>query len=123
MVFTLLGASGEEPLTEAEAAALSDQERGAIEQAEEELRAEIVRFLDRTRPLERTRDEALVQLLRQTAGPLVTHGLDDIRQGLRKQIKDAVKLGRWLDQVQREVYTETVGEAVHIYHPWYFADR
>jgi len=103
MVFTLLGASGEEPLTEAEAAALSDQERGAMEQAEEELRAEIVRFLDRTRPLERARDEALVQLLRQTAGPLVTHGLDDIRQGLRKQIKDAVKLGRWLDQVQREV--------------------
>lgn len=49
------------------------------------------------------RDDALAQLLRQSAGPLVTHGLDDIRQGLRKQIKDAVKLGRWLDQVQREV--------------------
>ena len=103
MVFTLLGASGEEPLTETEAAALDDEERARIQQAEADLRAEIVRFLDRTRPLERARDEALAQLLRQTAGPIVTHGLDDIRQGLRKQIKDAVKLGRWLDQVQREV--------------------
>ncbi|WP_404299629.1 Lon protease family protein [Alicycliphilus denitrificans] len=103
MVFTLLGPGGEEPLTEAEAGALGAQERATIEQAEQELRAEIVRFLDRTRPLERTRDEALAQLLRQSAGPLVTHGLDDIRQGLRKQIKDAVKLRRWLEQVEQQV--------------------
>ncbi len=103
MVFTLLGPDGKEPMTEADAAAMSAQEHSAIEQAEQELRAEIVRFLDRTRPLERTRDEALAQLLRQSAGPLVTHGLDDIRQGLRKQIKDAVKLRRWLDQVQEQV--------------------
>ena len=102
MVFTLLGPGGE-PLTEADGAALGAPERAAIELAEQELRAEIVRFLEQTRPLERARDDALAQLLRQSAGPLVTHGLDDIRQGLRKQIKDAVKLGRWLDQVQREV--------------------
>lgn len=102
MVFTLLGPGGE-PLTEADGAALGAPERAAIELAEQELRTEIVRFLEQTRPLERARDDALAQLLRQSAGPLVTHGLDDIRQGLRKQIKDAVKLGRWLDQVQREV--------------------
>ena len=103
MLFTLLGASGEAPLSEAEADALTPDERAAIEQAEQALRAEIVRFLERTRPLERARDEALTQLLRQSASPLVTHGLDDIRQGLRKQIKDGVKLGRWLDQVQQQV--------------------
>ncbi|WOO33722.1 ATP-binding protein [Diaphorobacter limosus] len=103
MLFTLLGPGGEEPLTEAEAAALSAPQRSSLEQSEQELRAEIVRFLDRTRPLERARDEALAQLLRQSAGPLVTHGLDDVRQGLRKQIKDTVKLGRWLDQVEEQV--------------------
>ncbi|MGD9774064.1 Lon protease family protein [Diaphorobacter sp.] len=103
MVFTLLGATTHEPLTEADAAALGSAERAAIAQAEQELHAEIVRFLDRTRPLEHARDEALAQLLRQSAGPLLTHGLDEVRQGLRKQIKDGVKLGRWLDQIQREV--------------------
>ena len=103
MVFTLLGPGGEEPLTEVDAGSLSAAERSAIEQSEQELRAEIVRFLDRTRPLEHTRDESLAQLLRQSAGPLVTHGLDDMRQGLRKQIKDTVKLGRWLDQVKEQM--------------------
>ena len=102
MVFTLLGQGGE-AITDQEAQALSPAQRQAIEQAEQELRAEIVRFLDRTRPLERTRDEALEQLHRQTAKPLVDHALDPIRQSLRKQIKDAVKLSHWFDQVQREV--------------------
>lgn len=103
MVFTLLGSGGEEPLSEAHADALGTEERGAIEQAEQELRTEIVRFLERTRPLEHARDKALAQLLRQCAGPLVTHGLDEVRQSLRKQIKDAVKLRRWLDQVEQQV--------------------
>lgn len=31
------------------------------------------------------------------------HALHGIRQGLRKQIKDAVKLTQWLDQVERAV--------------------
>lgn len=102
MVFTLLGSDGK-GLTEAEAEALTREQRAAIEQAEQELRAEISRFLERMRPLERARDEALAALRRQTAKPLVDHALDEIRQGLRKQIKDAAKLGHWFDQIQREV--------------------
>lgn len=102
MVFTLLGSDGQ-AIGEAEAQALTREQRAAIEAAEQELRAEIARFLEQTRPLERTRDESLAALRRQTARPLVDHALDEIRQGLRKQIKDSAKLGHWLDQVQREV--------------------
>ena len=102
MVFTLTGAKGQ-PLTEAEAHALPRERRAEIEAAEQALRTEIARFLESTRPLERARDDALAALRRQTIKPLVEHALHDIRQGLRKQIKDAVKLTQWLDQVERTV--------------------
>jgi predicted ATP-dependent protease len=102
MVFTLTGPKGQ-PLTEAEARALPRERRAEIDAAEQELRAEIARFLETTRPLERTRDDALAALRRQTVKPLVEHALHGIRQGLRKQIKDAVKLTQWLDQVERAV--------------------
>ena len=102
MVFTLLGARGQ-PLTEEEAHALPRERRAAIEAAEQELRAEITRFLDTMRPLEQARDEALVKLRRQTIVPLLERHLQDIRRELQKQIKDAVKLGRWFDQVEREL--------------------
>ena len=102
MVFTLTGPKGQ-PLTEGEARALPRERRAEIDAAELELRAEIAKFLETTRPLERTRDDALAALRRQTIKPLVEHALHGIRQGLRKQIKDAVKLTQWLDQVERAV--------------------
>lgn len=102
MLFSLLG-KNHKPLTDTQAQELTPEQRSHIERTEQELRAEIVRFFEATRPLERTRDEALTALLRQTAKPLLAHALDDIRQSLRKQIKDTVKIGQWLDQVQREV--------------------
>lgn len=100
MVFTLTGPKGQ-PLTEGEARALARERRAEIDIAELELRAEIAQFLETTRPLERTRDDALAALRRQTIKPLVEHALHGIRQGLRKQIKDAVKLTQWLDQSAR----------------------
>lgn len=105
MIFTLLGQGGA-PITEAQAQALTPAQRQAIELSEQELRAQIVRFLDHTRPLERTRDEAHAQLQHQSAKPLVEHALDPIRQGLRKHIKDGIKLGHWFEQVQREVLAQ-----------------
>lgn len=102
MVFTLLGDNGH-PLTEEDAHALSRERRAEIDEAEQKLRDEIARFLETTRPMERERDEALEKLRRQTIKPLVERALQDIRNGLRKQIKDTVKLGQWLDQVQRQV--------------------
>ena len=102
MVFTLTGPKGQ-ALTEAEARALPRERRAEIDAAEQELRTEIARFLEAVRPLERTRDDALAALRRQTIKPLVEHALHDIRQGLRKQIKDTVKLTHWLDQVEQAV--------------------
>ena len=102
MVFTLIGPEGQ-PLTEADAHALSRERRAEIETAEQQLRAEIARFLDATRPLERQRDEALEQLRRQVTKPLLDHELQEVRNSLRKQIKDTVKLGQWLDQMHQQV--------------------
>ena len=102
LVFTLVGASGQ-PLTEAEVRALTREQRSTIETDEQALHAEIARFLDTTRPQERARDEALARLRRQTVKPLVEQALHGIRQDLRKQIKDAAKLGQWLEQVEDAV--------------------
>jgi len=102
MVFTLTGPQGQ-PLTESEARALPRERRAEVEQAEQALRAEIARFLEAARPLERARDAALAALRRQTVKPLVEQLLHGIRQGLRKQIKDAAKLAQWLDQVEHAV--------------------
>lgn len=100
MVFTLLGPQGE-PLTEADA--LTRERRAEIDEAEQKLRNAIARFLDDMRPLERQRDEALAQLRRQVVRPLLDHGLQEVRNSLRKQIKDTVKLGQWLGQVRQQV--------------------
>ncbi|MBI2749696.1 MAG: AAA family ATPase [Burkholderiales bacterium] len=102
LVFTLMGDEGH-ALTEGEARALPKDKRTEIDQAEQELRNEIARFLDKTRPLERVMNEALAALRRQTVKPLLDHELQDIRVSLKKQIKDSVKLGAYLDQVSHDV--------------------
>lgn len=102
LVFTLIGEEGH-ALTEGEARALPKDKRTEIDQAEQELRNEIARFLDKTRPLERVMNEALAALRRQTVKPLLDHELQDIRVSLKKQIKDSVKLGAYLDQVSHDV--------------------
>jgi predicted ATP-dependent protease len=102
MVFTLTGPKGQ-PLTEGEARALPRERRAEIDIAEQALRTEIARFLDTARPLERARDEALATLRRQAVKPLVDNALHALRQNLRQQIKDAIKLTQWLDQVERTV--------------------
>ena len=102
MVFTRHDDTGE-PLTAEKAATLSPGERAAIDADEEALRAEIGRFTERSRARELAANEALAALRRQAVKPLLEHGLQAVRGALRKQIKDAVKLGRWLDQVQAHV--------------------
>ena len=102
LVFTLIGDKGQ-ALTEGEARALPKDRRAEIDQAEQELRGEIARFLERMRPLERIKNEALAALRRQVVKPLLDHELQEIRNSLKKQIKDSVKLGSFLDQVQHNV--------------------
>ena len=102
LVFTLIGEAGH-ALTEGEARALPKERRTEIDKSEQELRNEIARFLEKTRPLERVMNEALAALRRQSVKPLLDHELQDIRVSLKKQIKDSVKLGAYLDQVLHDV--------------------
>ncbi len=103
MVFTLLGKKGQ-ALTEDEVLALPKARRVEVEQAEQELRAEITRYIEKTQPLERAMNEALAALQRQVVKPLVEREMQAIRAGLKKQIKDAAKLNAWLDAIAQDVF-------------------
>ena len=102
LVFTLMGERGTS-LTEAEVRALPKERRAEIDLAEQQLREAIAQFLDKTRPMLRVMNEGLASLRRQVVKPLLDHELQEIRTGLKKQIKDSVKLGNYLDQVVHDV--------------------
>ena len=102
LIFTLRGEKGQ-ALTENEALALPKERRTEISQAELALRAEIARYLEKTRPMERVMNEGLAALKRQVVKPLMERELQEIRNGLKKQIKDSVKLSAYLEQVVHDV--------------------
>ncbi|MBI2747256.1 MAG: AAA family ATPase [Burkholderiales bacterium] len=102
LVLTLRDEKGE-PMTEGKLLALPKEKRAETDRLEEELRGEITRYLERTRALERVLNEGLAALRRQVIKPLLEHELQEIRNELRKQIKDTVKLGSYLDQVAHDV--------------------
>lgn len=102
MVFTYRNEKGH-TLTEEEVLMLPKERRTQIDQTEQELRVEISRYFEKYTARERARDEALAALRRQVVKPLLDHELQEIRNGLKKQIKDTVKLGVYLDQVAHDV--------------------
>ena len=102
LVFTLLDDTGN-ALTEAQAHALPKERRAEIDLAEQALREAITQFLEKTRPMLRVLNEGLASLRRQVVKPLLEHELQAIRTPLKKQIKDSVKLGTYLDQVEHDV--------------------
>ncbi len=102
LVFTLRDEKGR-ALTENQALALPRERRAEIDRAEQELRGEINRFLEKIRPMERVMNEGLAALRRQVVKPLLEHALQEIRNELKKQIKDSVKLGAYLEQVMHDV--------------------
>ncbi|MEO6421544.1 MAG: ATP-binding protein [Candidatus Nitrotoga sp.] len=102
MVFTLLGQKNH-ALTEDEVLVLPKEHRVEIEQAEQELRAEITSYFEKTGPLERVMNDALAALRRQTVKPLLNYKLQGIRDGLKNEEKDYVKLNGYLDQVMQNV--------------------
>ena len=103
MVFTLTGKKGQ-ALTEDEVLALPKARRAEVERAEQELRDEITRYIEKTQPLERAMNEALAALRRQVVKPLLEREKQAIRAGLKKQIKDAAKLNAWLDAIAQDVF-------------------
>jgi predicted ATP-dependent protease len=102
LVFTLLSEKGH-TLTEDDVVILPKERRAEIEQAEQELRTEITRYFEKTRPLEKLMNEALAALRRQVVKPLLDQELQKIRGSLKKQIKDATKLTTYLDHVERDI--------------------
>lgn len=102
MVFTYRNPEGK-TLTEEEMLEQPKEIRAQIDQAELELRAEISLYFDKTIAMNRTKDDALGALRRQVVKPLLDHELQAIRTALKKQIKDSVKLGNYLDQIARDV--------------------
>ncbi len=102
MVFTLRDAAGE-PLTAGKAMALSSEQRVRMDSAEDALRMEISRYLEKVRAMEQSLNESLSTLRRQTIKPLLDRELQTIRNEMRKQIKDTVKLGNYLDQVHHDI--------------------
>ena len=102
MIFTLLDKKGH-VLTEDDVLALPKEHRAEVEQAEQELRAEITRYFERTRPMERVMNEALAALRRQVVKPLLDHELQEIHNGLKKQAKGSAKLDAYLEQIMHDV--------------------
>lgn len=102
MVFTQCDEQGE-PLTAGKALELTREQRAEAEAAENALRTEISRFLEKARARELVMNESLAALRRQMIQPMLDHAMQDIRNRLRKQIKDTVKLGQYLEQAQQDV--------------------
>lgn len=102
MLFTLRGKKGH-AMTEEEMLALPKEQRAAINQAEQELLAEINRYFEQTRPLERQMHDALAALRRQTVKPLLERAIGAIRAGLDVETADTDKLDASLDQVSTDI--------------------
>ncbi len=106
---TPLGPRGQ-PLNEAEVRVLPPERRATIARDEDALRAEIDRFAQAMRPLERERDAALAALRRAVVQPLVQQAL----HGARQIAPQAARLAQWLDQVER-----TLLDSIDLLEPYY----
>lgn len=102
MIFTFLGKEGHS-LTEDEVLSLPKEDRAEIEKSEQELRVEITRYFEKTRPLERVMNEELAALRRQAVKPLLDHELQEIRAGLIHQADDSSRLNSYLEHVAQDV--------------------
>ena len=102
LLFTLRGPEGR-AMTEDEMLALPRERRADIARLEQELLAEINRYLERVRPLEQALEQALADLRRRVVRPLIDRQLREVREELKKQIKDSVKLGAWLNRVKEDI--------------------
>ncbi|MDD2467800.1 MAG: ATP-binding protein [Desulfobulbus sp.] len=102
MMFTLRGPKGH-AMTEDEMLALSKEEREAINQAEEALLAEINRYFEITRPLERQMEDDLTELRRQVVRPLLEREVTTLLHGLTEDGRDCPKLSLYLEQLSQDI--------------------
>jgi predicted ATP-dependent protease len=90
-------------MTENDMVALAKDERDAINQAEEELLAEINRYFETTRPLERQMHEDLAELRRQVVRPLLDREIQALVQNMEQDAPSATKLAAYLEQVCKDI--------------------
>lgn len=102
MVFTLLDQSGK-ILTETEALTLPKERRSEIDQAEQALQAEIARYFEKIRPLERAKDDALVTLQRNKIKLVIESELQVIRTTLALSGEDEVKFCHYLEKMEEDI--------------------
>ncbi len=102
LIFTLMDKNGHAMQEEA-VMALSADQRMVLEEAEQELRSEIARYLEIARPIEREIDQQLAQLRRNAVEPVVARELDAICTALAGRILDEPRFAKYLAQVTRDV--------------------
>lgn len=102
LVFTLKDARGE-PVTSGKAMALTTEQRLKIDSDEGSV-APGDQPVSGKNQCDETRDErAPGRFASPAIKPMLEHELQEIRNALRKKIKDSVKLGNYLDQIQHNV--------------------
>ena len=102
LVFTLLGEDGQSMQEEA-VLALPSEQRVALEDAEQELRVEIGKYLEFVRPIERETESALTQLRRQTAEPVVQREIAVLRGAFAGQVMEQAKFADYLARLGEDV--------------------
>jgi predicted ATP-dependent protease len=100
LVFTLIGDKSD-ALTEHEVYALPKERRAQIDQDEQELRARISEFIEKTRPLERAMNEALVTLQHHLVQPLLEREIQQIKNHFTSE--NISKLDGYFEQLMRHV--------------------
>src|SRR5574340_1244978 len=102
LVFTMLDERGQAML-EDKVLAMPLERKAALEQAEQELRAEIARFFEKSRPREKAMNEALAELRRRTVSPLLEEQLQNIRAAMEQEGQDGTKLNGFFLQLSQDV--------------------
>ena len=102
LVFTLLDKNGQ-AMQEDAVMSLSAEQRMVLEEAEQELRSEIARYLEKVRPIEREMDRQLTQIKRQAVAPVVAREVECIRRALAAGVVDQAKFDAYLNLLSKDV--------------------
>ncbi len=102
LVFTLMDKNGQ-AMQEETVMAMSADQRMILEEAEQELRVEIARYLEKVRPIEREMERQLTQLKRNAVEPVVARELDAICAALAGKVIDESKFANYLALLTKDV--------------------
>ncbi|HSI22893.1 MAG TPA: AAA family ATPase [Methylophilaceae bacterium] len=98
LVFTLRDEHGQ-AMQEDALLALSPEQRLVMETAEQELRAEIGKYLETVRPVEEALEKALMQLRREAIVPVIEREIEGIRRAMAGKVLEPKKFARYLGEL------------------------